>query len=196
VEIKEIISSLCLGLGLSACCGFRIFVPLLVSNIFALAGWHHFSAGFEWLSSWTAFYLLFTATVIEITAYYIPWLDNILDQIALPVAAIAGTLLATSAFSAEISPVMRWGLGVMVGGGSAGLIQAGTGLLRMGSSATTGGMGNSVLATAENGSAITFSVLALLIPIVIALLMLLLVVFVFRKIFVRFSKKSVSEIKS
>ncbi|MBC8110448.1 MAG: DUF4126 domain-containing protein [Verrucomicrobia bacterium] len=188
--------SFCLGLGLSACCGFRIFVPLLVSNIFALAGWHNFSAGFEWLSSWTAFYLLLSATLIEITAYYIPWLDNILDQIALPIAAIVGTLLATSAFSAEISPVMRWGLGVMVGGGSAGLIHAGTSLLRMGSSATTGGIANPVLATAENGSAITFSVLALLIPVMIGILMLLLVIFVFRKVFARFSRKSATDIKS
>ena len=169
MELPHLLLSICLGLGLSACCGFRVFVPLLVSNVAALAGWHHFGEGFEWMGSWTAFYMLLTATLLETGAYYIPWLDNVLDHLAFPVACLAGTLLATSAFSPGLSPLFKWGLGIMLGGGSAGLIHAGIGLLRMGSSAATGGIANSVLATGENISALAGTVMAMLVPVLAAL---------------------------
>lgn len=54
----EIVSSLILGIGLSACCGFRVFVPMLITNIAALMGHYHFGAGFEWMGTVTAFYIL------------------------------------------------------------------------------------------------------------------------------------------
>lgn len=178
----ELFLSICLGLGLSACSGFRIFVPMLVSNIAALSGHYHFSPGFEWMGTWTAFGILATATVSEIAAYYIPWLDNVLDHIAMPVAIGAGTLLTTSFISADLSPALKWGLGLVAGGGTAGIIHAGTGLLRLGSTATTGGIANPVVATAENGISIVFSILALIVPVLVAVLVLLLLIFVVKKL--------------
>jgi glucan phosphoethanolaminetransferase (alkaline phosphatase superfamily) len=182
MELNHILLGVCLGISLSACCGFRVFIPLLVSNVAALTGFHHFASGFEWMGSWLAFSILLTATLLEIGAYYIPWIDNLLDHITLPVAVLAGTLLATATFPAEIAPVTKWVLGIMAGGGSAGLIQTGTSLLRITSSATTAGTGNAVVATTENISAIALSVLALLIPVLVALLMLLLFWLIARKI--------------
>jgi hypothetical protein len=157
-----------LGLGLSASCGFRVFVPLLVTNIASMLGYMHFSPGFEWMGGWPAFALFATATVTEISAYYIPWVDNVLDTIAGPLAAAAGTLL-TASFITGMNPMIQWTLAIIVGGGSAGIISAGTGVLRLGSSASTGGLGNHIIATIENIVSFVMSVLSLLIPVVMGI---------------------------
>ena len=59
-------------------------------------------------------------------------------------------------------------LGILVGGGTAGLVQTGTALLRGASSATTGGLTNPVLATAENTLAVGGVAITLLLPLVAA----------------------------
>ncbi|WP_408641401.1 DUF4126 domain-containing protein [Spirosoma telluris] len=92
----EWIMSACIGVGLAACCGFRVFVPLLIASAATKLGLVGTMAGFEWLSGWPALIGLTVATVFEIGAYYIPWLDNALDTIATPTSIIAGTLLSTS----------------------------------------------------------------------------------------------------
>ena len=158
-----------LGLALAACSGFRVFVPLLAASLAYRTGYLTPSPGFEWLGSWPAVAALGTATVAEILGYYLPVVDNLLDTITGPAAFIAGTLLMTSALP-DLPPMVRWGLGVLVGGGTAGIIQTGTSLLRAGSTVTTGGLGNPVLATAENMLAIVGTVLSLLLPLLVAAL--------------------------
>ncbi len=148
-----------------------------------------FGSGFEWLNSWTAFAILITASIAEIAAYYIPVLDNALDHIALPVAVAAGTLLSTSFLSADMAPALKWGLGLLAGGGTAGIIHSGMGLLRLGSTATTAGIGNPLVTTAENGAAVTFSALALLIPVVVAVLVVFLVFYILKKLLSYATKK-------
>jgi hypothetical protein len=39
------------GLGLSAACGFRVFVPLLVMNLASLSGPLHLASAFAWIGS-------------------------------------------------------------------------------------------------------------------------------------------------
>lgn len=182
------IIAICLGIGLSAASGFRVFVPLLAASIASKAGLYHFSAGFDWMGSWTAMIIFGTATVAEIAAYYIPFVDNLLDHITTPMAVAAGTLLTTSYLGADMSPALKWGLGLIVGGGAAGIVQAGTGLLRLGSSATTGGLANPVVSTAENGMSITTSVLALLIPIIVAVAVVILLFYIVNRL-VRFRRR-------
>lgn len=177
----DIFIAICIGIGLAASSGFRIFIPLLAANIAALTGFHQFGSGFEWLNGWTAFYILLTASIAEITAYYIPWLDNVLDHIAMPVAVAAGTLLSASFISADWEPALKWALALLAGGGTAGIIHSGMGLLRLGSTATTGGLGNPVVTTAENGASIGFSVMALLVPVFVIIIVLLLILYILRK---------------
>src|SRR5436853_235068 len=89
----ETILSLLIGIGLSAACGFRVFVPLLVVSVASHTGHLHLSSGFEWMGSDAALIAFAVATVLEVAAYYSPWLDNLLDTIASPAAVIAGTLV-------------------------------------------------------------------------------------------------------
>ncbi|WP_400190268.1 DUF4126 domain-containing protein [Hymenobacter sp. B81] len=170
-----------LGLALAACAGFRIFVPLLATGLAYRTGFMTPSADFAWLGSWPALAVLATATLAEMLAYYFPVVDNLLDTLTTPASFVAGTLLMTSALP-ELNPLLRWGLGVLVGGGTAGVIQSGTALLRAGSTATTGGLGNPVLATVENLLALVGAVLGLLAPLLMAGLAIGLVVWVLSRL--------------
>lgn len=185
------IISACLGVGLAACCGFRVFVPLFIAALGHKLGVVGPLTAFEWLNSWAALIALGVATAFELGAYYIPWLDNLLDAAAAPAAIIAGTILTTSFLKID-SPVLNWGLGLMLGGGSAGLIQAGTSLLRLGSTATTGGLANPVLATVENITSIGLSILALAVPlfafVIVVLILLFMLVRLLNKRVVWFTK--------
>ncbi len=160
--------SACLGVGLAACCGFRVFVPLLVAAVATKLGIIGASPTMAWLGSWPAIAGLTIATMLEGAAYYIPWLDNALDTLATPAAVIAGTLLGTSFLHID-NPVIHWGLGLMLGGSSAGLIQAGTSLLRLGSTATTGGLANPLVSTGENIASLLLSIVAVFVPVLAVL---------------------------
>jgi len=169
----ELVLSICLGIGLSAACGFRVFVPLLGISTAALAGHVGLSSGLEWIGTWPAFACFLTATVLEVAAYYVPWIDNALDSIATPAAVVAGTL-ATASVITDLSPLSKWTLAVIAGGGVAGLIQTGTVALRGASTATTGGLANFLVATAELIASVCTTILAIVLP-VLALGLVLLV---------------------
>ncbi len=175
------IMSACIGVGLAACCGFRVFVPMLVASIATKLGIIGTFGGFEWLGGWPALIGLSVATLAEVGAYYIPWLDNLLDTVATPASVIAGTLLSTSFLHID-NPVLQWGLGLMLGGGSAGIVQAGTSLLRLGSTATTGGLANPVVATGENVASVTLSILTVLLPLIAAVLIAAVLVFIISRL--------------
>lgn len=164
-----------IGVGLSAAVGFRIFVPFLTLSIFSLLGYINLSSGFEWIGTYPALIAFGIATILEIIAYFIPWFDNILDIVAVPVSIIAGSLVMGSVL-ADFSPFLKWSLSIIAGGGLAGSIQSATGLLRTGSTTTTGGLANPVISTTEAGMSITLSTLAILIPI---LAFALILVFIF-----------------
>jgi large-conductance mechanosensitive channel len=187
----ELITAVAIGIGLSASAGFRVFVPMLVAAIAAKTGILPLNESFQWLSSWTAIVILGTATVVEIMAYYIPFVDNLLDTIATPLAVVAGTLLLTSVLPID-SSLMRWITGAAVGGGSAAVVQSGSALTRLTSTKLTAGAGNPVVATVENVAATGTSILSLVIPFFIVALFLLLIIFIFTRIRRKLRKNSES----
>jgi hypothetical protein len=172
--------SVFLGLGLASAAGFRVFVPLLFTNIASLLGYYDFGQGLEWMGTWTAFAVLLSATIVEIAGYYIPIVDHFLDTVALPASIMAGTILATSFVKLE-DPTLRWALGLIVGGGAAGIVQAGTSLLRLGSTATTGGLANPIVATSENIFSILLSILSLILPFLMAGCAFLFLIYIIKK---------------
>lgn len=170
-----------IGIGLSAACGFRVFVPLLVLNLASLAGHLHLGPGFEWMGSPYATVAFGTATLAEILAYYIPWLDHILDVITSPAAVIAGTI-ATASMVIEMSPFLKWTLAIIAGGGAAAIVQGVTVALRTKSSALTAGMGNPLVATGELAGSVVTALLAVIVPILCLILVASLCIFVTWKI--------------
>ncbi len=186
----EIFLSLCLGVGLAASSGFRVFVPLLLSSLAIHFDFANVATGFEWMGTWTAIAVLASATVLEIGGYYIPWVDNLLDTIATPAAFAAGTLLTTSFVEID-NPILQWGLGLIMGGGTAGFIQAGTGLVRLASTKFSGGMANPVMATFENILSVVFTFFTFWFPIIAFAFVVLFIAWLLRKILQRKSKTAV-----
>jgi Domain of unknown function (DUF4126) len=176
------IAAIALGIALSACCGFRIFVPMLAASIAGYFKILPVTPGMEWMSSGLAITCFGIATIIEIAAYYLPFLDNLLDVIATPLSIIAGTVLASSILPLpENLPLLKWGMGLLAGGATAGTIQAGTGVLRLFTTKATVGTANSMLATGENAAAVTGSLLSFFVPVVIAALLVVLVLYILVK---------------
>jgi hypothetical protein len=157
------------GVGLAASCGFRVFVPFLVTSAAALGGYLDLAQSFDWLGTWTAFSAFAVATLVEILAYYVPWLDNLLDALTSPLAVIAGMVLFAASVTG-IDPFLKWTLAVIAGGGSAALVQGGTVLTRVASTATTGGLANFVVATVESLAGVFFSLISIVLPLVAVIL--------------------------
>jgi uncharacterized membrane protein len=178
----EIITSVAMGIALSACCGFRVFVPMLGASIAGWQEWFNLPADLQWVGTLPAVLCFGSAAILEMAAYYIPFVDNLLDTIATPLAVAAGTVLAASFLPiTEFSPLLKWILALIAGGGAAGTVQLGTGLLRLFSSKTTAGTGNVLVSSGENAAAISGTIFSMIIPIVMAVLLLLLIGWILSK---------------
>lgn len=169
------------GLALSAAAGLRVFLPLLALAIAVHMGVVDPGEKFAWLSHPMILVVLGTATVAEIASYYLPWVDNLLDTVATPAAIGSGTLIATTLLP-EMNSALQWGLGFLLGGGSAGVVQGATVLTRGASTASSGGLGNPVVSTAETGGSLAVASLAFYIPLVVGALTLIFLVFLLVKL--------------
>ena len=159
----EVIIALCLGITLSAACGFRVFLPPLVMSLGAMYGHIPLSSGFEWLGTTEAAIALGIATILEVGAYYVPLLDNLLDTVQIPVAVGIGTVI-TAATMGHTDPVLQWTLAAIAGGGTAGLMGSLASLTRLFSTGVTGGLGNFIIATIELVGSISLSILGITFP--------------------------------
>jgi hypothetical protein len=162
------------GIGLAASCGFRVFAPLLVVSGAALAGRLDLADGFSWIGTWPAFVAFAVAAIAEIGAFYVPWLDNLLDTIASPIAIVAGAALF-AAVAVDLDPFLRWSLAIIAGGGSAAVVQGGTVLTRVASTGATAGFGNFIISTLETIAGFIFSIMSIVIPILTIVLLAVLV---------------------
>lgn len=160
----ESILGFAIGVGLSAACGFRVFVPMMGMSIAAMTG-HLTLLGpsFAWIGTWPALLAFTTATILEIGTYYIPWVDNMMDALTTPAAIVAGTIV-TASMVGDVSPFFKWSLAIIAGGGAAGIVQGGTVALRAGSSGATGGLANPIVSTIEMIGSIAVTIFALVVP--------------------------------
>jgi hypothetical protein len=175
-EHIEIAAALLTGIGLSAACGFRIFLPLLALNLASMFGYINLAPGFEWIAGMPVTIAFSLATVLEITAYYVPWLDNVMDSIASPVSVIAGTIAMASLIT-DMPQSLKWTISIIAGGGLAGLFQGASVALRAKSTIFTGGLTNFLVSSLELIASAVVSILSLLVPIAAFILTLLLITY-------------------
>jgi hypothetical protein len=175
------IVSIALGIALAAATGFRVFVPLLITGIAARFDVIPLNDSFAWLASTPALITLGTAAVFETLAYYIPGVDHALDAIAGPAAVVAGVIVSASVMT-DMSPALMWPLAIVAGGSAAGLTKTGTALIRAKTGIATAGLGNPVVSTAETAGATVLSILALLVPILCAIVVIVILVWAARRI--------------
>ncbi|MBL4576576.1 MAG: DUF4126 domain-containing protein [Opitutaceae bacterium] len=171
--------SIAIGIGLSAACGFRIFIPLLAIAIAGHTGHIQLAPDFAWMHSETAITIFATAAIAEVIAYFIPVIDNLLDSMASPLAIIAGTIL-TASMVTDISPVLRWTLAIIAGGGIAGLIQGASLVTRTTSTVATAGIGNIFISFFELLGALFISIISLSLPFAaLAIVIILIILFLY-----------------
>ncbi|KPM30410.1 Hypothetical protein I595_3431 [Croceitalea dokdonensis DOKDO 023] len=175
----ETIISIFLGIGLAASAGFRVFLPLFALSLAAYLNVWELNDSWTWIGSIAALLTLGVATLVEIFAYFIPWVDNALDSIALPLAAIAGTAVMVSTV-ADLDPVITWALAIIAGGGTATAIKGANAAGRLTSSATTGGLANPIVSTVETGTAVAVSTASILVPPIAIILVIIILVVIFR----------------
>ena len=171
--------SIALGVGLAAATGLRLFLPMLVVSVAAYTGHLPLSDNFAWLATLPALILLSVAALIEILAYYIPGLDNLLDTLATPAAFVAGTIIAAAVIT-DLPPMVKWAAAIIAGGGIAGLTQTTSAVLRAKSTVLTGTLGNPVIATGEFGGSLLLSLMALVAPLFTLLVIAVLLWLAFR----------------
>ncbi len=171
--------SVALGMALAAAAGFRVFVPLLVLNLAARAGYVPLAPGWEWVGGTTALMVFATATVLEVAGYYIPWVDHLLDTVATP-AAIAAGMITTASVITDLPPMVKWIAVIVGGGGIAALVQGSTVALRVGSTSVSGGLTNPLVATLETFGASFLAVVAIALPVVALLLVVVVVAIIYR----------------
>lgn len=175
----ETILSIFLGIGLSASVGFRVFVPLFALSLASYFNVWELNDSWEWIGSLTAVVTLGVATLVEIFAYYIPYIDNLLDSIAIPLAAIAGTAVMVSTV-ADLSPVITWALAIIAGGGTAAAVAGSSGATRLASTTTTGGIANPVVSTIETGTSVVMSAFSIFIPALAFIFVIIILYIIFR----------------
>lgn len=181
--LQQYVVPCALGIGLAAACGLRVFLPLFVTSLL-----QHFElvdigtrAGFEWIGEWPALATFGVASVVEILSYYIPLVDHFLDSVAIPLAAVAGTLVSASLLT-DLPPLFTWSFAIIAGGGVAGAVSAGTATTRLASTATTAGLGNSIIATGETAGSLLISLLAWVVPLLVCAVVVLLLLRIARRL--------------
>lgn len=168
----DVILGICLGVGLAASTGFRVFVPLFAMSLAAYFGVLPLGEDWQWLGSMTALVILGVASVVESVSYLVPVVDNLLDTIAVPLAGVAGTIVMASSLT-DLSPAITWALAIVAGGGAATAVKTTSAATRAVSTATTAGTANPVIGLAETGTAIGLSALSIFAPVVAAIVAVL-----------------------
>jgi hypothetical protein len=177
----DTVVDLLLGIGLSAATGFRVFVPFLVLSAAAVLGHVDLPASFDWIETNQALIVLAVASLLEVTGYYIPWLDHMLDIVATPAAIFAGTLV-TAAATSGMNPLLHWTLAIIAGGGTAGLTKGMGNLVRILSSSVSAGLSNPLVATIELAFAVLLTALAIVLPAATGILVIASLLITFQKI--------------
>ena len=187
MENYSIISSIFLAFGLSAACGFRIFIPPLTYSLLYIADLVQLGEGWDWIGSDWVIAVLALAALFEIIGNLFPWFDNLLDLLATPTAIIAGTIL--SAFSlSEIDPGLKWILSVISGVLVTGGFQLTTVSLRGFSSVFTGGLINPIISFIEDFISLVISISIILFPL-FGIFIVFFIALLLRRIYIRLKKR-------
>ena len=176
---SETVISIFLGVGLAASVGFRVFLPLFALSLASFFNVWELNDSWQWIGSIAAVITLGVATAIEVFGYFIPWVDNLLDSIAVPLAAIAGTAVMVSTV-AGLDPVVTWSLAIIAGGGTATAIKGANATGRLASTASTGGAGNPIVSTLETGTAVAVTTASIFAPAIAAVLVIIILFIIFR----------------
>lgn len=183
MDVLQVLIAASTGLGLAAASGFRVFLPPFLMAVWLRLGFLDVNiegSEFEAFSSDVSILLLGVASLSEVLAYKIPWMDNMLDSLATPMAGIAGiSVVAVSLEGAD--PSVQWALAIIAGGGASLSIQSATVAGRGLSSMFTLGLANPFFSLIEDIASLLLIFIALLAPLAALFASLILIIVIFRR---------------
>ena len=183
MDVLQVLIAASTGLGLAAASGFRVFLPPFLMAVWLRLGFLDVNiegSEFEAFSSDVSILLLGVASLSEVLAYKIPWMDNMLDSLATPMAGIAGiSVVAVSLEGAD--PSVQWALAIIAGGGASLSIQSATAAGRGLSSMFTLGLANPFFSLIEDIASLLLIFIALLAPLAALFASLILIIVIFRR---------------
>lgn len=171
----ELLLSVFSAFGLSASAGLNAYIPLLVVGVVA----HYFpkvltlSQPFDLIANPWILILLGVLVIIEMVADKVPAVNHVNDLIQTVVRPAAGAIAfaASANVITEVNPVLALACGLLMAGG-VHVVKAAA--IRPAVTATTAGAGNIPVSIAEDIVAFVGSVLAILIPVLMATILIVL----------------------
>jgi hypothetical protein len=165
--------------GLSTSAGLNAYLPLLVVALLArFTDLINLTSPWDTLESWWVIGVLALLLLIEILVDKVPAVDTVNDAIQTFVRPVAGAVLfaASAGVITEAHPVLALVCGLLVAGG----VHAVKATARPVVTATTAGVGNPVVSTAEDVLSLVLAVVAIVLPVLGLLLLILLLAWVVR----------------
>jgi len=169
----EMLTGVLGAFGLSASAGLNAYIPLLVISLTArFTDLIHLREPWDALTSWWIIGLLLVLSLIEFFADKVPAVNHANDVMQTFVRPVAGAIVfaASANVITEVHPFLALGAGVLVSGAVHVVKSA---AVRPAVTASTGGVGNVPVSVAEDIIATGLSILAIIIPILIAFVFIL-----------------------
>jgi len=161
--------------GLSASAGLNAYIPLLVVSLLAkFTNLITLSKPWDALTSWWTIGVLAVLVIVEGVADKVPAVDHVNDAIQTFIRPTAGAIVfaASAGNVTEVSPVLSLICGLLV----AGTVHTVKSVaVRPLITATTAGVGDPVVSTAEDIAATVISVLSIALPILMLVVLVLLI---------------------
>jgi len=163
--------------GLSVSAGLNAYIPLLVVSLLAkFSDVIILESPWDTLTSWWVIGVLIVLSLIEFFADKIPAVNHVNDAIQTFVRPVAGAIVfAASANVAEVHPILAMIAGLLIAGG---VHAAKSVAVRPAVTATTGGAGNVPVSIMEDIISTILSILAIIIPVLIAAVLIVITAFI------------------
>jgi uncharacterized membrane protein len=189
----ELLTGVMAAFGLSASAGLNAYIPLLVISLTArFTDLIQLNEPWDVMTSWWIIGLLAVLSFIEFFADKIPAINHANDVIQTFVRPVAGAIVfaASANVITEVHPVIALGAGVLVSGTVHAVKST---AVRPAVTASTGGTGNVPVSMAEDIFATGLSIIAIIIPILIAFILIFFLALVVWLIWRRNKRKALGQ---
>lgn len=175
----DALSAAAFGVVLAATAGLRAFLPVFSASLAAWLTDLPLPDNLMWLEKPQTVLIFGVATLVEIVGDKIPVVDHALDSVQVLTKPVLAVLAATP-FLYQLAPEYSVGIGILLGAPLALGVHSAKATARLGSTATTGGMGNPLLSLVEDVAAVVSIILGFLAPLLALVLMAVTIFFIAR----------------
>ena len=175
----DALSAAAFGVVLAATAGLRAFLPVFSASLAAWLTELPLPGNLAWLEKPETVLIFGVATLLEILGDKIPIVDHALDSVQVLTKPVLAALAATP-FLYQLAPEQSVAIGILLGAPLALGVHSAKATARLGSTATTGGLGNPLLSVAEDVAAVASIILGFLAPLLALVLTAVMIFLVVR----------------